>query len=143
MRQDIRAAVRPVLYETGWDEWPYSHGGSLFVVNLRGRCYGLTCRHIIDDDGAKHLFVAPNHVPVIGMHPASIEKVAQINGQKSELNDIAVICFSDEIGPEFFGGTGYVIGTGTVGKSDTAHLLKVYGFLSAKTFVDCEAQTIT
>ena len=143
MRQDIKAAVRPVLYQTDWEEWPYCHGGSLVVVNFDGRCYGLTCRHVIGDEGANHLFVAPSQVPAIGMCPASIERVARINDQVSEIQDIAVICFSDQIGPEFFGGTAYVIGPGTVGTSDTAHRLKVYGFLSAKTFVDCEAKSIT
>jgi hypothetical protein len=77
------------------------------------------------------------------MRPASIEGVARINDQESELQDIAVICFSNEIGPEFFGGTAYIIGPGTVGTSDTADRLKVYGFLSTKTFVDCEAKSIT
>jgi Trypsin-like peptidase domain len=143
MRQDIRAAVRPVLFQTGWEEWPYSHGGSLFIVNFERRCYGLTCRHVIRDEGVNHLFVAPSHVPAIGMRPASIERVARIDDQESSLQDIAVICFSDEIGPEFFGGTAYVIGPGTVGTSDTAHRLKVYGFLSTKAVVDCEAKSIT
>src|SRR6185312_807154 len=69
--------------------------------------------------------------------------VARIKGQGSELHDIAVICFSDEIGPEFFGGTAFVVGPGTVGTSDTAHVLKVYGFLSTKTVVDCETESIT
>jgi hypothetical protein len=143
VRQDIKAAVRPVLYQTDCEEWPYSHGGSLFVVNFEGRCYGLTCSHVIGDDGANHLFIAPSPIPAIGMRPASIERVARINDQASELKDIAVICFSDEICPEFFDGTAYVIGPGTVGTSDTAHILKVYGFLSTKTFVNCEAKSIT
>jgi hypothetical protein len=143
MRQDIKAAVRPVLYQTDCEEWPYSHGGSLFVVNFGGRCYGLTCRHVIGDEGASQLFVAPSPVLAIGMRPASIERVARIDDPESELQDIALICFSDEIGPEFFGGTAYVIGPGTAGTSDTAHILKVYGFLSTKTLVDCEAESIT
>jgi hypothetical protein len=143
MRQDIRAAVRPVLFQTDFEEWPYSHGGSLFVVNFRGRCYGLTCKHVIGDEGANYLFVAPDHMPAIGMRPARIECVARINDRESELRDIAVICFMDEIGPEFFGGTAYVIEPGTVGSSDTAHRLRVCGFLSTKTFVDIEAKSIT
>lgn len=143
MQQDIKAAVRPVLYHTDWEEWPYSYGGSLFVVNLNGRCYGLTCWHVIGDEGANHLFVASSHVLSIGMRAASIEQVARINDQESDLKDIAVICFSDEIGPEFFGGTAYAIGPDTVGPSDTAHRLKVFGFLNTKTFVDYEAKSIT
>jgi hypothetical protein len=143
MRQDIKAAVRPVLYQTDCEEWPYSHGGSLFVINFEGRCYGLTCRHVIGNEGANHLFVAPNPVPAIGMRPASIERVARISDQESELQDIAVICFSDEITPGFFGDTAYVISPGTIGTSDTGHRLKVYGFLSTKTLVDCEAKSIT
>lgn len=143
MRQDIEAAVRPVLFQTDFEEWPYSHGGSLFVVNFKGRCYGLTCNHVIGDGGANHLFVAPDHVLSIGMHPAPVKYVARINDRESELQDIAVICFTDEIDPEFFGGTAYVIGSGTVGTSDTAHSLKVYGFLSKKTIIDNEAKSIT
>jgi hypothetical protein len=77
------------------------------------------------------------------MRPASIERVARIDDQESEIRDISVICFSDKIGPEFFGGTAYIIGPGTVGTSNTAHRLKVYGFLSTKAVVDCEAKSIT
>src|SRR5271168_2058598 len=95
MRQDIKTAVRPVLYQTDWEEWPYSHGGTLFVVNFEGRCYGLTCRHVIGDEGANHLFVAHCHIPAKGMRPAAIKMVSTIKGRESDLQDIAVICFSD------------------------------------------------
>jgi hypothetical protein len=77
------------------------------------------------------------------MRPASVEMVARINDQESDLQDIAVICFSNEIGPEFFGDTAYVIGPDTVGKSDTAHRLKIYGFLSEKGSINYEEKSIT
>jgi hypothetical protein len=143
VQQSIEAAVRPVLYQTDCEEWPYSHGGSLFLVTFDRRCYGVTCSHVLGDEGINYLFVAPRHVLAAGMVPADIKKIAKIKAQGSDLQDIAIICFSEDMDPEFFGGTAYVIGPDTVGTSDSAHRLKVHGFLSTKTFVDCEAKSIT
>jgi hypothetical protein len=142
MQQDIKAAVRMALFQSDFEEWPYSFGGTLFIVNFKGRCYGLTCYHVIGNEGANHLFVPADHIPAIGATHAPIRGVARVKDRESEIQDIAVISFTDDISPEFFGGTAYVVDQSTVGTSDAAHRLKVYGFLSTRTYVDYDAKSI-
>jgi hypothetical protein len=143
LRQDIKQAVRPVLFQSDVEEAPYSIGGSLFVIAFEGRCYGLTCWHVLGDGGVNHLFVAQGPVVAKGARPAPISKVARIAATETDLQDIAVVCFSDEIRPDFFGGTAYVIGPKAVGTSDAANRLRVYGYLTEKSSVDYDAASIT
>src|SRR5882757_8015263 len=47
IRQDFAAAIRPVFFQTEFEEFLYAtHGGTLFLVSFRGKTYGLTCRHV-------------------------------------------------------------------------------------------------
>jgi hypothetical protein len=40
--QGFSAAIRPVFFDTGIDEWRYaSHGGTLFVVECLGRAFSI------------------------------------------------------------------------------------------------------
>lgn len=46
IRQDIRKSVRPIVFETGYTDWPYAtHGGTAFIVRFGRRYWGLTCKH--------------------------------------------------------------------------------------------------
>jgi len=139
----MKRAVRQVLFHTGLEDYTYSCAGSMFVVVFQGRCYGLTCKHVIGVGGVDYLFVAPEQAPEKGVRPASVGGVALIGDFDSDLQEIAIIWFSDEIGPEFFGGTAYTIGPDTVGPSSTGNSLKVHGFLNEKSRVDYEAKSIT
>jgi hypothetical protein len=50
IRQDFAEVVRPVFFQTEYEEFPYAtHGGTLFPVVFRGRVYGVTCTHVFGD----------------------------------------------------------------------------------------------
>jgi hypothetical protein len=50
--QDFSEAIRPVFFETEHPDFLYAtHGGTVFVVEFRGRAYGLTCGHVFKDFG--------------------------------------------------------------------------------------------
>ena len=74
IRQDFRTAARFVFFDTGLQEWQYAtHGGTLFVVNYRGRPYGITCRHVLKDFDWRQLVVTNARV---GKQIAGITSVA-------------------------------------------------------------------
>lgn len=52
IRQDFADAVRPVFFQTEYDDFLYAtDGGTLFVVRYRDRDYGVTCRHVFTGNG--------------------------------------------------------------------------------------------
>lgn len=64
MMQDIKAAIRPVFFQNDYEEWPYStDGGTMFIVEFRGRCYGLTAKHVLKGYEPSQLVVARDAVP--------------------------------------------------------------------------------
>ena len=74
IRQDFATSVRPILFDTGIDEFQYAtHGGSAFVVGYRGRPYAITCKHVFKgfDEGQLTIFGAA--FPVKGDKPARIK----------------------------------------------------------------------
>ena len=142
MTNDIRVAVRQVLFQNYMDNWPYSHGGTLFVVSFAGQCYGLTCWHVVKHRPIDDLLVMPTLNPAIGTSPVPVKTVGRINAPDSDLKDIAVIAFAPEVTMDVFGGTAYILDSQSIGTSETAHRLKVYGYLSEKSHIDFEAKSI-
>jgi hypothetical protein len=74
IRQDFATSVRPILFDTGIDEFQYAtHGGSAFVVAYKGRPYALTCRHVFKDFDEGQLTIFGAAFPVKGDKPARIK----------------------------------------------------------------------
>jgi hypothetical protein len=66
IRQDFAYAVRPVFFQTEYDDFLYAtDGGTLFLVRFlvryRDRDYGVTCRHVFTGNGfdPNRLFITP------------------------------------------------------------------------------------
>lgn len=114
----------------------------MFIINFRGRYYGLTAKHVFKDFEISQLVVARDKMPQKGTPPAPIEQVA-LMAEDGDISDLAVILFTEDIDPNFFHGTAYVIDEKTVGSSDTAHKLKVYGYLKDKTNIDYDSKSVT
>src|SRR5260221_4983925 len=52
IQQDFADAIRPVFYQTEYDEFLYATDeATLFLVRVRGRDYGVTCRHVFTGQG--------------------------------------------------------------------------------------------
>jgi hypothetical protein len=76
IRQDFAAAVRPVFFQTEFEEFLYAtHGGTLFLVSFRGKTYGLTCRHVFQDFALEQLFIAQEKQARKGSKPAPIKGI--------------------------------------------------------------------
>ena len=74
IRQDFAASVRPILFDTGIDEFQYAtHGGSAFAVGYKGRPYAITCRHVFKDFDEGQLTIFGAAFPVKGDKPARIK----------------------------------------------------------------------
>ena len=146
IRQDFRDCVRFVMYETGYEKWMYAtHGGTAFVVNFRGIPYGITCRHILGDFGWKQLVITDTKygTNMAGIRAIRYPSEPLKHAQESDILDVAVIQFSDDIDLSFFGDSAYRIDTGTIGTSSTGDSVLVYGALKEKSaIVDEEIRPI-
>ena len=138
----ISKAIRPVFFQNASEEWPYStHGGTMFLVSYKKKCYGLTCKHVLSGFDPSQLFVARDSLPKQGTPPAPVSEFAYIDGE-GEIADVAIIIFKDEINNELFDYSAYRFRYATIGSSNTAHKLHVYGFLKDKTTINYDTKAI-
>lgn len=138
IRQDFTAAVRPVFFRTGLEEFQYAtHGGTLFLVSFRGRVYGLTCQHVFQDFTLEQLFITQEKQAQKGSPPAPIRArcgpSAPIGAAAgTDVTDLCVIEFADDIPSDFFKDGAYLIDERTVATSKPGHSLLVAGVLKEK-----------
>lgn len=135
VRQDIRNSVRPVFFETRYPEYPYAtHGGTLFLINYRGRVYALTCRHVFGDFAAERLFVVAKQNAKVGCPRAIVKTICYPSSPYdkavgTDITDLCLLEFTNDIGAEFFEGSCYVIDENTVATSKPGDALVVHGVL--------------
>jgi hypothetical protein len=141
IRQDIASAVRAVFYQTEMEEFHYAtNGGTLFVVYFRGRHYGLTCRHVFGSFMPGRLFITQDKqaikgtlpAPVVGLVYASAPTGAAVD---SDISDICVIEFADDLPTNFFRGSAYIIDDRTIGTAVVGHELAIHGVLKDKSSI--------
>ena len=139
IRQDFRDAARFVFFDTGHEEWTFgTHGGTAFVVNYKGKCYGLTATHVRKDFEWSQLIITDQRegtkwAPIKGVYYASSPRDEAVG---TDLLDVVVIEFIDPITSEFFVGTAYILDAKTVATSADSHRLLVFGVLKEKTTLD-------
>lgn len=132
VRQDIRQAVRFVMFETGVEGWDYAtHGGTLLIINCGGRPYGVTCHHVRQDFEWSTLAITDAR---FGRQIAGLKGVlfaSQPTGVAidSDLLDLVIIEFADDVGPSFFGDNAYIFDSGTVSSSASGNKLAISGAL--------------
>jgi len=133
IRQDVRTATRFVFFDTGLPEWQYAtHGGTLFIVLYKGKPYGLTCRHVLRDFTWPQLVVTDKR---FGKQIAGLKAVAYPSQPRdaaidTDILDIAVIQFSDDVSGAFFPDAPYILDEKTLVMSKTGDKLLVAGALN-------------
>lgn len=138
-RMDFAESIRPVFFETEFDEFRYAtHGGTLFIVKFRGRPYAVTCKHVMGDFDVRKLFVTQQKQADKGSMPAPVKTFcfpSSPTGQAvgSDVEDICVIEFDDDIASDFFHHSEYDLDS-TV-ESGTGDRLLVAGVLKDKSFI--------
>jgi hypothetical protein len=139
VRQDFSDAVRAAFYQTEYEDFVYAtNGGTLFLVSFCGRVYGLTCKHVIGNFEPGRLFITQEKHATKGSKPAPIIGLAIPSASTGEaagtdVDDICAVEFDDEIAPDFFKGTPYIIDEKTVCTSNVGHELHVSGVLKDQT----------
>jgi hypothetical protein len=132
IRQDFRTATRFVFFDTGVDEWQWAtHGGTLFVVAYRGKPYAITCRHVFQSFDWGQLIVSAEQ---FGGTRAPLRYIAYPSSPveaaiDTDLMDVAVIQFDDDVDLGLFKDTAYVIDDNTVATSSVDDILHVHGAL--------------
>ena len=142
VRQDFRRAVRFVMYETGYPGFDYAtHGGTMLIANFQGKPFGITCAHVRGDFEWRQLVVTDSKFgrEIAGL--AAVYRASDPSGDAvdSDVLDLVVIEFSNDVGPSFFGDTAYVLDGGTIGSSSSGDQLRVNGAFKAESTILDEA----
>jgi hypothetical protein len=132
VQQEIRNAVRFVFFDTGLPEWAYAtHGGTLFIVVYRGKPYGLTCRHVLKDFDWHQLIVTDQRFgrKIAGLHSVAYPSQPKHEAIDTDVLDVAVIQFSDDVSAGFFLDAPYILDEKTVATSKSGDTILVAGAL--------------
>ena len=138
IRQDFRDSVRCIFFETGYEGWEYAtHGGTAFIISFRGKAYAVTCHHVFGDFDYHQLFITPGKFGNKGDKPAHIKGVFRPSSPRAgaigtDICDLCVMEFTDDIDVNFFKGSAYVVEPDTIAQSRKGHRLKVAGALKDK-----------
>jgi hypothetical protein len=142
INQDFADAIRPVFFQTEYEKFLYAtDGGTLFLVRYQGRDYGMTCKHVFTGNGfdPNRLFVTQEKNAQKGSKPAPIKGIVYPSFLRdgavgTDLPDLCVIEFADDIPDNFFSGA-YVVDDRTIGTGQAGHALLVAGVLKEKTTI--------
>lgn len=141
MRQDFATSVRPILFDTGIDEFQYAtHGGSAFV-GYKGRPYAITCRHVFKDFDEGQLTIFGAVFPVKGDKPARIKTFCyptspRASAVDTDVTDFCAIEFEEAVTTDFFNGSAYPLDEQTICSSVTGDRLMIFGAVKEKTVID-------
>lgn len=138
VRQDIKTAVRFVMFETEYEGWEYgTHGGTCFVVLFRGKPYCLTARHVLQDFAWSQLCVTSTKFgrQLAGLKGVYYPSVGVGAAEGSDLLDIAAVELADDVDAAFFADTAYILDQGTFAQSTHDDRLLVHGALKAESTI--------
>jgi len=141
VRQDFTKAVRPVFFQTEIAEWVYAtHGGTLFIVQFRGKNYALTCGHVFKDFPHGRLFIANEKYAQRGSMPAPVGGICYPSSPRdgaegSDIGDVCLIESTEDLPPAFFKDGAYIIDEKTITTASFGHELLVAGVLKEKTSI--------
>ena len=140
--QDFGESIRPVFFQTDLDDFLYAtHGGTLFIVKFKGRLYGITCKHVFRDFEPKCIFVVQEKQAKKGSKPAPVKALCFPSSPKdgaveTDVEDICVIEFEDDLPKGFFGGSEYSLDERGFSTSKIGNALVVCGVLKEKSHID-------
>lgn len=133
--QAIKDATRFVLFETDVPDFEIAtHGGSMFVVKYKSVPYAITAKHNLHDFSWVQLIVTNTRSGMMTAGPSAIYYASEPTGaaEGSDILDIAVIEFADDVTPDFFKQTAYDLSPSSLAMSEPGDALIVYGALTEK-----------
>lgn len=140
IRQDFRDSVRFVMFATGLEDWEYAtYGGTAFVVSFRGKRLGITCRHVFKDFDWRRLVITEakfGKKHIAGLKAIFLPSSPTKEAIDTDLLDVAVIEFDDDVDANFFTDPPYIIDANTAGMSREGDSLRVNGVLKDESEID-------
>lgn len=131
IRQDFRDAARFVMFDTGIEGAEYAtHGGTAFIVLFKGCPYGITALHIRGDFRWNQIALTNLK---FGDEQAGLSHVVYPSAahtqdaEGTEMLDVAVVRFADDVDASFFKDSAFVLDTGTIAGSQKGDSLLVNG----------------
>lgn len=132
VQQDFRVAARFAFFDTGFEGFRYgTHGGTIFISRYNFKYFAITCHHILQDYEWRQIIITDmkGGRRVAGIKSVSTPAAPRGHAVDTDLLDIAIIEFSDELTASFFDGGAYILDEKTISKSSTHDKLLIYGAL--------------
>ena len=139
--QDFRKSTRFVMFETDVAGWEYAtHGGTAFIVDFDGLPYGVICKHCFGDFDWRQLAITDSRFgsAIAGLDSIYYPTTPVRYSVGSDVMDIAVIRFANDVQLPFFHGDAFVVRADTVTTSSFGDELAVSGALKEKSKIDDE-----
>jgi hypothetical protein len=110
------------------------------LCNFGGKTYALTCSHVFRDFPHGRLFIANEKYAQKGSMPAPIAGICYPSSPRdgaegSDISDLCLIEFTDDMPPGFFKDTPYIVDEKTITTASFGHELLVAGVLKDKTSI--------
>jgi len=137
-RQDYGESARLPLFLTDLEDFMYATpAGTVFLVNYEEKIYGLTCHHVLGDKELHRLVITDQKAALKGGKLAPISGVyyTKPNTETTEGTDIVDVCvidFGDDLDANFFHGSAYRLHQTTAVTSQRGDHLEVSGVLAEK-----------
>jgi hypothetical protein len=138
IQQDFADSVRFVHFQTEIEDFQYAtDGGTAFLVNYGGVVYALTCWHVLSGYSVGTLVTTDQKNARKGSRVAQVKGVYRptpVDDKHTDtaLFDVCVVRFIQDVDPDFFGGSAYIIDPNTIAPSQIGHRLLVCGALKEK-----------
>lgn len=115
-----------------------THGGTLFVVLYEGKPYAITVKHNVHDFRWQDLIITKDRTSNVSAFLRAISYPSSGFGhaEGTDLLDIAIVEFTDEVTAEFFHSAAYDLDRMPVCVSRPGDDLTVYGALTAPSGID-------
>ena len=88
--ENILEAVKPVLYDTGNDDIPYSGCGTCFLALHNKQTYIVTAKHVVNGNPGESLMVFPNKHTELSIPLNSCVTIENPDPSDNDYSDIVV-----------------------------------------------------
>jgi hypothetical protein len=129
----LKEACRFICFETPVEGFEVAtHGGTLFVVLLEGKPYGLTAKHNLHDFAWRNLIVTRTRLStdIAGIKSVCYAGRGTEAAEGSDLLDIAVVEFQSDVTPSYFYEASFDLSQKVLCRSVPGDELLAYGTLT-------------
>lgn len=91
MVEPLRAAIKPVIFETGIESAPYTTVGTCFLVKLKCGIFAVTLKHVVREEKAKNILILRTRKGMVPVRFTVRINVDCADAEDSEVEDLVLL----------------------------------------------------